>query len=526
MKKLFTLKACIVTLLLFSNEINAQEPGQAYYFKGPTSDGVSAFVSNPGSLDFSTGTVEGWIRPNFDINNPGGDDPFIFSMMDYFGKRWGIRMGKDYGSIGVVEGGSGWNTSWLIHKFEKGRWYHLAAIFNTDQTITIYINGISIGTSTVKMDLGQTGKPLKMGISNSWDNGNLFQGAIDEVRIWNIARSETDIKNNMNTNILPSTAGLVAYYKFEQTATGALPDFTTNALNGNIGAWINDNSAPNNSPNWVESYAMVVPRITLPSNINKNSFTINWQASLIGNADSYIVDIATDASFNNIISGYNSLNVGNVLTKEISGLTESTTYFYRVRANKSSVSGQGAYSTTSSVYTENTLPLSFLKFITIKENNVIHLRWETANEINTSHFNILHSTDGVIWNIIDRTDAKGLANNIYDYRHTHTHAAKNYYKLQQVDVNGDFAYSEIKIANFIISEQNVKIYPNPVSDILTVELTNSNKHISYSLINTIGNKVKKGIIDSENHQIDVKSLRKGIYFFQVEGDNPVKIIKQ
>lgn len=504
------------------------EPGQGYYFTGANTNGVHALIDNPhadgqpGPFDFSNGTIEGWIRPDFDVNGPE-QDPFIFSMIQWWGVRWGIRMGKDYNSIGVL--GANDETSYLVYKFEKGQWYHIAAVFNASGNVTVYINGVSIGTSTSKVNFQTTGTPFKIGISWSWSGDHLFKGAVDEVRIWDVVRSETEIRNNMNTPVSPSSTGLLSYYKFSQAATGVLPDLTANALHGNIGFWENDNLTKS-SPNWVESYAMVVPRLQTATGITQTAFTINWQTPLIGTADSYIMDIATDESFNDLVTGYSGLDVGNVNSKEITGLTANTPYYYRIRANKTSVAGQGAYSVTASVTTENTLPLNFVAFTANKGNNAINLKWQTADEINNSHFNVLHSKDGISWNIIARVDAKGLASNSYNYEHLNPSAGNNYYQLQQVDINNDFTYSEIKTVDFMLSGSSVTVYPNPVSETLNVQLPSQSKEKNYTIYSIAGVKIKQGKISSSKPSINISNFIKGIYFIQIDGEMVAKFIKQ
>ena len=49
-------------------------------------------------------------------------------------------------------------------------------------------------------------------------------------------------------------------------------------------------------------------------------------------ATGYTLDVATNNSFTNYVTGYHNLNVGNALSHVIAGLSPSTTYFYRVRA--------------------------------------------------------------------------------------------------------------------------------------------------------------------------------------------------
>ena len=83
------------------------------------------------------------------------------------------------------------------------------------------------------------------------------------------------------------------------------------------------------------------PVATEATAVNKGSgpcFTANWNA--VNAATSYRLDVATDKNFTQILSGYNNKDVGNVTSFKVdSGLSENTTYYYRVRAVNNS--GQG-----------------------------------------------------------------------------------------------------------------------------------------------------------------------------------------
>ena len=70
---------------------------------------------------------------------------------------------------------------------------------------------------------------------------------------------------------------------------------------------------------------------TVATNIDYVSFTANWD--VVPLATAYYLDVSTNSSFSTFVSGFNNLNVGNVLTYNVSGLVANTPYYYRIRAN-------------------------------------------------------------------------------------------------------------------------------------------------------------------------------------------------
>jgi phosphodiesterase/alkaline phosphatase D-like protein len=80
------------------------------------------------------------------------------------------------------------------------------------------------------------------------------------------------------------------------------------------------------------------PTATAATNITSSSFTANW-GSVTG-ATGYRLDVSTSSSFTSYVPGYQNLNVGNVVSRSVTGLSASTTYYYRVRAyNSAGISG-------------------------------------------------------------------------------------------------------------------------------------------------------------------------------------------
>jgi Fibronectin type III domain len=72
------------------------------------------------------------------------------------------------------------------------------------------------------------------------------------------------------------------------------------------------------------------PRALKATNVTASSFTANWRS--VTGATGYRLDVATDSSFVNYVPGYQDLDVGNMTSYNVTGLTARTIYYYRVRA--------------------------------------------------------------------------------------------------------------------------------------------------------------------------------------------------
>jgi len=95
--------------------------------------------------------------------------------------------------------------------------------------------------------------------------------------------------------------------------------------------------------------APAAPAANAATSITATSFTANWSSS--SGATGYRLDVSTSNTFSSFVSGFSDLDVGNVLSKSVTGLTANTTYFYRVRAVNA-----GGTSGNSNTITVNTLP--------------------------------------------------------------------------------------------------------------------------------------------------------------------------
>jgi hypothetical protein len=123
-----------------------------------------------------------------------------------------------------------------------------------------------------------------------------------------------------------------------------------------------------------------------------------------------------------------------------------------------------------------TLPVSLTQFNAGKKGEQTLLSWTTSTEQDNKGFAIERSANGTNFIVIGFVQAKGNGNSTLTQQYNFTDAnpitGRNYYRLQQQDVNGSSAYSAVRLVNFSKSLA-VLLYPNPVVNSLTIDLQNT-----------------------------------------------------
>jgi len=111
------------------------------------------------------------------------------------------------------------------------QWVHVAATYSsTTMEAKLYINGI-LETTVTGVTLTITG--VGAGIGQNV-NDPVFGGSIDNLRIWDVVRTETEILANMNTCLDGSEIGLHAFYNFNEGTGVIVNDLSSNNFNGTL----------------------------------------------------------------------------------------------------------------------------------------------------------------------------------------------------------------------------------------------------------------------------------------------------
>jgi hypothetical protein len=172
------------------------------------------------------------------------------------------------------------------------------------------------------------------------------------------------------------------------------------------------------------------------------------------------------------------------------------------------------------------LPVLLTSFTGTEQNGSAHLHWQTAQEINSSSFDIEHSCDGAVWT--NAGSVKAAGNNTFTSNYSFTHTlpvqGKNYYRLKLVDMDASWELSQAIVIT-INEIAGIRIYPVPVSNFLVIELSAFQEGIPYTIVNTKGKEVKRGIIRQNNQRISVQDLAVGLYYFRTNKFKPVKFMK-
>ncbi len=215
----------------------------------------------------STFTIEGWIR----APSPSGlGDQTILA-------KWGLSVSASYGVAFENDGrlmlvthdpAQSPNNTKIFSSgaLAAGVWQHFAFVFDNGQA-WLYLDGVldtscggalgncwncNTGTQTVpNMNTPQvTSSLVTLGRQKSPEGfiGNYYRGLMDEVRIWNVARTARQIQRSVNKEISPKSKGLVAYWRMDEGEGDVAFDMTGNGHDMQLGNAVGPDAA---DPAWV-----------------------------------------------------------------------------------------------------------------------------------------------------------------------------------------------------------------------------------------------------------------------------------
>lgn len=153
-------------------------------------------------------TLEAWIKFDADMTKSPNSCPRIISKSSS-GAGYELYMVNN-GHLRNVAISTSQGTATSSTLLEADKWYHVAATSN-GKHLSIFINGKLDAQKYISGVFYTSHSPLYVGQTGSFPFKR-FRGNIDEVRIWNRARSDNQIQSNMSTLLSGNETGLVAYW--------------------------------------------------------------------------------------------------------------------------------------------------------------------------------------------------------------------------------------------------------------------------------------------------------------------------
>jgi hypothetical protein len=202
-------------------------------------DGVNDYVNlnNPSHLNF-TGAIT--LEAKVKVNAADGLRNII-AHGHTFNPISAVFLRMNNGRYEVGSGnGTDYATSYAIPKEDIGNWVHLTGVYDSQgKAWRLYRNGVMV--SSTPSNVGA------LTVNSNWAIGargtgteRFFNGDIDEVRIWNKARTQAEIQADLNRTLTGQESGLVAYHNFNEATGTTVRDLTSYQNNGTIqgAAWI------------------------------------------------------------------------------------------------------------------------------------------------------------------------------------------------------------------------------------------------------------------------------------------------
>jgi hypothetical protein len=208
-----------------------------------------------GSSWTSTKSVELWVKPEGSSVTCASN---AFANCDYLiGDKpqfWGLTRGVVNGQDRIWAFNYDGTVDVISMTYNPNEWMHVALV-HSGGMLRLYRNGVEVTSRASGSTLVPQGtNPVLFlgGMIFSSTRNYTLQGQIDEVRLWNIARSAGEIQNDMLHTLSGSEAGLSAYYQMSDGAGSTLTDDSLNSWNGTLldGGW---GVAPNGTlPVWAQ----------------------------------------------------------------------------------------------------------------------------------------------------------------------------------------------------------------------------------------------------------------------------------
>lgn len=182
----------------------------------------------------------------------------------------------------------------------------------------------------------------------------------------------------------------------------------------------------------------------------------------------------------------------------------------------------GPYEYNSTSAPLGALPVELLSFTARPDAGKVDIQWVTLTEDNNDYFTVERSSNGVDFEMIHREEGAGTTAlaRTYQIYDNNPLTGKSYYRLKQVDFDGRFEYSDIRVVT-ISEDGQLKTFPNPVANTLNVALSGFKvREVSFEIYHLSGKMMHSGTSPVNEGIVvialdDVEALLPGSYIIRV-----------
>ncbi len=216
-------------------------------------DGIDDYV-NCGRINPNTFTITAWVNPAWDSVLSTGQ-AFVSDLDEVLYKGFELHAYVDKRPVITIRNGNSWEDVIGPTAIPDSQWTHLAATFD-GSTAKIYMNGILQATTE---NITATLSSDSLTIGDRSTGNHCFEGAIDEVGIWETALSQEEIISVLKSGLTGNEDNILVAYKFNQgVAGGNNPSIDyLNAQNDDLGNYtgtLMNFQYTGDTSNWVAGY--------------------------------------------------------------------------------------------------------------------------------------------------------------------------------------------------------------------------------------------------------------------------------
>ena len=284
----------LIAALLLSLSVHSQNNTISF-------DGVNDYVeiADNNAIDLSANfTIEAWIYPTGSGSQPTEGGMIFNKENSYELARYSNGTLQFALSANGAGNDWGWINTGLVAPLNQ--WSHIAFV-KSGSSVTVYLNDITpftIGSQPATM----TANATNLRIAGRTNVSHNFNGYIDEVRIWNISRTQTEIKTQLfSNNLSVSTSGMVAWYRMNTGSGTTAVNSCTNTA-GIDGTLVN-------SPAWVSS----------PVQYAANALAFDGTNDYVTIPDNNTLDIASAITLEAWVYATKNTGIQNVICKSSGG---------------------------------------------------------------------------------------------------------------------------------------------------------------------------------------------------------------